>query len=60
MDPQDLEPRHRAQPLKNLEVMSIGELEEYVAGLQAEIERAQAMIAGKRDHRSSVESLFKS
>ena len=60
MDPQDLEPRHRAQPPKNLDVMSIDELDEYIAGLKAEIERAEAMIASKRDHRSSVESLFKS
>ncbi|NNG05849.1 MAG: DUF1192 domain-containing protein [Inquilinus sp.] len=60
MDPQDLEPRHRPQPPKNLDVMSIGELEDYVAGLQAEIERARAMIASKQDHRSSAEQLFKS
>lgn len=59
MDLDDLEPRHRPQPKKNLEVMSVGELEDYVAELEAEIARTREAIAKKRDHRSSADSLFK-
>ena len=60
MDLDDLEPRNRPPQKKNLEVMSLEELEEYVAELKAEIERTEAEIARKRDHRSSADSLFKS
>lgn len=60
MELDDLEPRNRPPQKKNLEVMSVGELEEYVAALQAEIARTEDEIAKKRDHLSSADSLFKS
>ena len=60
MELDDLEPRNRPPQKKNLEVMSVEELEEYVAALEAEIERARETIAKKRDHLSSADSLFKS
>lgn len=56
MEEQDLEPR--TQP-KDLEVMSIEALEEYIAEMEAEIERARAEIAAKRDYRSAAEDVFK-
>lgn len=60
MDLDELEPRNQPPQKKNLEVMSLEELEDYVAALKAEIARTEEMIAKKRDHRSSADSLFKS
>ena len=59
MDPEDLEPRKRKAPPKPLEGMSVAELEEYVAELEAEIARARGVIAGKQSHRSAADALFK-
>ena len=50
--PKDWKPR-------NLETLSIEQLEEYVAELEREILRVQADIAKKRAHISGAESLFK-
>ncbi len=60
MDPEDLEPRKRAVPPKNLDTLSIGELNEYIAELQAEIDRVRAKIAAKEAHRSGAAALFRS
>ncbi|WP_395678465.1 DUF1192 domain-containing protein [Inquilinus sp.] len=59
MDPEDLEPRLRKAQPKPLDGLSIAELEEYVAGLEAEIVRARGVIAGKQSHKSAVDALFK-
>lgn len=45
--------------LRSLEVMSIDELRERRADLEAEIEKIDAAIAAKQDHRSAAELLFK-
>lgn len=62
LDTDDLEPRPvpaaKALP-KDLGVMSVDELNTYIAGLEAEIERARAAIAGKQAHRSAAEAFFK-
>lgn len=60
MDLEDLEPRKQPVQKKNLDVMSLDELEDYITALKAEIERTEAEIAKKRDHMSSADSLFKS
>lgn len=60
MDLDDLEPRNRPPQKKNLDVMSVDELDDYVAALKAEIARAEEEIARKRDHRSGADALFKS
>lgn len=60
MDLDDLEPRKRPQQKKNLEVMSLEELDDYIAELKAEIARTEQEIAKKRDHRSSADAIFKS
>ena len=60
MDEQDFEPQTKRPKPKDLEVMSIDALNEYIAGLEAEIERARAEIAKKQDSRSAAESVFKS
>lgn len=43
---------------EDLEVYAAEELEERIAGLHAEIERASAVLARKRDRRSAAEALF--
>ncbi len=60
MDLDDLEPQNRPPQKKNLDVMSVDELEEYVAALQTEIARTEDEIAKKRAHLSGADTLFKS
>ena len=59
MDTDDLEPRKQKPKPKDLEGMSIEALNDYVAELQAEIERARLMIAGKQSARSAADTVFK-
>jgi uncharacterized small protein (DUF1192 family) len=44
---------------KDLTLLGIAELEEYIAGLESEIARTRAEIAEKRKHRGGAEALFK-
>ena len=59
MDLDDLEPTKKKPTLKNLEVMSIEALGEYIAELKAEIARVEGEIAAKRTARSCAEAFFK-
>lgn len=59
MDDEELLPRKKPVAPKDLGLLGIAELEDYIAGLQAEIARAQAEIAEKRKHRGGAEALFK-
>jgi len=59
MDDEDLLPGKKPAPPKDLTLLGIAELEEYIAGLEAEIARAQAEIAAKKKHRGGIEALFK-
>ncbi len=59
MDEQDLEPRTKRQKPKDLDVMSIEALNDYIATLEAEIERARGAIAAKQSHKAAAESFFK-
>jgi uncharacterized small protein (DUF1192 family) len=59
MEEQDLEPLTKRKKLKDLDVMSVDALNEYIAGMEAEIERARAAIAAKQSHKSAAESFFK-
>ncbi|MGK9169363.1 DUF1192 domain-containing protein [Inquilinus limosus] len=59
MDPEDLEPRQRKVQPKPLDSLSVAELEEYIAELEAEIARARGVIAGKQSHKSAADALFK-
>jgi uncharacterized small protein (DUF1192 family) len=59
MDPEDLEPKTKKPAPKNLEVMSIEALHEYVAELEAEIARVREMIAAKEKARVGAETLFR-
>jgi len=59
LDEEDLVPRNQPKKLKDLALMGIAELEEYIAALEAEIARARAEIAAKQKQRSGAEALFK-
>ena len=59
MDEDDLLPSRKPPALKNLALLGIAELEEYIAGLRSEIARAEAEIAEKRKHRGGAEALFR-
>ena len=44
---------------QELTTLSIAELEDYIATLEAEIARIREAIAGKRGHRGAAEALFR-
>ena len=60
MDTDDLEPPIKKAEIKDMEVMSIEALHDYVAELEAEIGRARAMIESKHGARDGAEKFFKS
>lgn len=59
IDLDDLDPNRRPATPRPLDGLSVDELEEYVAALEAEIRRTKSMIDRKRSHRSSADALFK-
>ena len=59
MEEEDLLPQRQPAKLKDLTLLGIAELEEYIAGLESEIARARAEIVVKQMQRSGAESLFK-
>lgn len=52
-------PQNMPKPKRDLDPMSIEELNDYIAEMQEEIERVRAEIAKKESHRADVDSLFK-
>lgn len=52
-------PQNVPKPKRDLDPMSIEELNDYIGEMQEEIERVRAEIAKKEAHRASVDSLFK-
>lgn len=59
MEEQDLLPQRQPPKPKDLTLMGVAELEEYIAGLEGEITRARAEIAAKQKQRTGAEALFK-
>jgi uncharacterized small protein (DUF1192 family) len=59
MDFEDLEPRKQPPKPRDLSGWSVDELNSYIANLQAEIERARAVINSKQSHRAGAEAFFK-
>ena len=55
----DLDPRQKKTQPRNLDVMNVEDLEEYVLVLKAELERVQAKIKAKQSHAAVAASLFK-
>ncbi|MFZ3238295.1 MAG: DUF1192 domain-containing protein [Stellaceae bacterium] len=59
IDEFELEPRRKPAAPKDLSLMGIAELEDYIAVLEGEIARVRAEIAAKRGQRTGAEALFK-
>ncbi len=59
MDEDDLQPRAAKPAPKNLKTMSVEGLNEYIAELEAEIDRARAAIAVKEEARGDAQSYFR-
>ncbi len=59
MDFEDLEPLKKKPVLRNLDPLSIEELQAYIAEMKEEITRVEAKIAAKQAHLSAASNLFK-
>ena len=59
MEEKDDLPRNVPKPLRNLDPMSIEELQEYIEEMNEEIARVRAEIAKKEAHRAGVDALFR-
>ncbi|MDJ0610801.1 MAG: DUF1192 domain-containing protein [Kiloniellales bacterium] len=59
MEPEDLEPRKQKPKPKDLDVMGVEELEDYLAELTGEAERVKQKIAAKKAYLSGAQGLFK-
>jgi uncharacterized small protein (DUF1192 family) len=59
MEEEDLLPQRQPKKPKDLTLLGVAELEEYIAGLEGEIARARAEIASKQRQRTGAEALFK-
>jgi uncharacterized small protein (DUF1192 family) len=59
MDLEDLEPRKAKPKPKNLDPLSIDELNAYISELEAEIVRVKGEIAKKSAHLNAAAALFK-
>lgn len=59
MNPDELDPKPAKPKPKDLEVMSVEGLRNYIAELEAEIERARAAIARKGSARDAADSVFR-
>jgi uncharacterized small protein (DUF1192 family) len=59
MDTDDLEPRKPVAKPKDLELMGVEELEDYLADLEAEAQRVREKILSKTDYKSVADQLFK-
>ena len=59
MDEEDLLPQRQPVKPRDLTLLGIAELEEYIEGLEGEIARARAEIAAKQRQRTGAEALFK-
>ena len=59
MDTDDLEPPRKKLDKPDLQTMSLEQLSEYIAELEAEIMQAKAAIEVKRGARGAADSVFK-
>ena len=59
MDTDDLEPIKKTIPVRDLTPLSIEALEEYIAEMEAEIERVKHAIIDKNSAREGAENYFK-
>jgi uncharacterized small protein (DUF1192 family) len=59
MDLEELEPRKKLPTPPDLDRMSIEELKEYIASMEAEIARVRGKIEAKQAHLEGAAALFK-
>ena len=59
IDIDDLEPLRRKPKPQDLDRLSLEELHEYIANMEAEIKRVREKIAAKQSHSSAAAALFK-
>jgi uncharacterized small protein (DUF1192 family) len=59
MDIEDLEPRKAKPQPRKLDEMSISDLKDYIAELEAEIARVRQAIVGKEAARQGASTFFK-
>ena len=59
IDVDDLEPLRRKPKPRDLDALSVEELNEYIANMEAEIRRVREKIAAKQSHTSAAAALFK-
>ena len=59
MEEPDLEPRAKRPKLRDLDVMSVAALNDYIAEMEAEIARVRAAIEAKQSWRSQADTFFK-
>ena len=59
MDLDELEPRKQTPAPRDLDRMSVEELGEYIASLEAEILRVKAKIDAKKAHLAGAAALFR-
>jgi uncharacterized small protein (DUF1192 family) len=55
----DLEPRTKKPKAKDLSLLSVSDLETYIAALEAEIMRAREEILARKKQKSGAEAIFK-
>jgi uncharacterized small protein (DUF1192 family) len=58
-DLDDLDPKQKKSQPRNLDVMNVEDLKEYVNVLKAELDRVEAKIKAKQSHAAVAASLFK-
>jgi uncharacterized small protein (DUF1192 family) len=59
IDADDLEPLRRKAPQKDLDALSVEELNDYVAAMEAEIARVRGKIKAKQSHAAAAAAFFK-
>jgi len=59
MEADDLEPLKKKPKPKDLDAMSIEELNDYIADMEGEIARVRAKIAAKKSHAGAAAAFFK-
>lgn len=59
MDTDDLEPPRKKLDKPDLQIMSLEQLNDYIAELEAEITRAKGAIEMKMDARGAADAVFK-
>ncbi len=60
MDIEELEPQKKKAAPRDLDAMGVEQLEEYLAELEAEVERVRSTITEKKDYLAGAQDFFKS